>query len=240
MEQIKDLTVRMNLYQKLAKIRSIADAVKKDRSGYNYKYSDLEEILPKVTAGMNKYGVSLLPSVVPGTKRVYTQETRTTKFTKDGKPYEAVTTEWVFDADFVFTWVNDDNPEERINVDWNIVGAQSDPSQAFGSGLTYCTRYFLKTYFQIGETESDPDTYRSKQKAAEESENKKIAKEIIDSFDTKLKVFLTECDADKKAEVQAFIGKYVKGSEYRKITDPAIAAKLLSDFESKYLKGEDK
>ena len=71
-------------------------------------------------------------------------------------------------------------------------GSQSDPSQSIGSGLTYTERQFLTNYFQIATTEYDVDAYRSKQKAAEESENKAIAGEIINDFDTAVKRFLTD------------------------------------------------
>ena len=48
---------KLNLIQKLAKIRSIADVVSKDKKGYNYTYADITSILAKITAGMKKYGV---------------------------------------------------------------------------------------------------------------------------------------------------------------------------------------
>ena len=229
-------TKRLNLYERLAQIRRIADAVKREKSGYNYKYADIVEILAKVMAGMNKYGVSLIPRIVPGTQKVYTTQTVNTKFDKSGKPYDSTTTEWVYDAEAVFRWIVDDDPTEYEEVTWSIVGAQADPSQAFGSGITYCTRYFLTEYFQIAQTSEDPDAYRSKQKAAEEAEGKKIAKEIIDGFDAKLLVLLADSDDEKKQEIKKFISKYVKDASYKKITDPALASKLMNDFTEKYLK----
>lgn len=239
--QEKDTETRvMNLHERLAQIRKIADAVKKDKSGYNYKYSDIVEILAKVMAGMNKYGVSLLPRIVPGTQKVYTVKTEVTKFDKTGQPYTNITTEWVYDAEAVFRWVVDSNPDDFIEITWSIVGAQSDPSQAFGSGITYCTRYFLTEYFQIAQTSEDPDAYRSKQKAAEETEKKKLAKEIVSNFESKLLLYLADSTDEKKQEVKKFIARYVKDANYTKITDAALASKLLNDFTEKYLKGDNK
>lgn len=225
----------LSLIQKLSKIRSIADVVKKSKKGYNYSYSDITEILAKITAGMNKYGVSLIPSILSGSASV-TQHTATnTKFDKTGKPYDNTTTEMLVTAEMVFSWIDDDNPEDRIDVPWFIVGSQSDPSQAFGSGLTYCTRYFLCNYFQIAQTDSDVDAYRSKQKEAEKSEETAIAVEIVGQIDTMIKECLT-ANPDKSDEIKKFVSKYVKGANYLAIKDPAIAAKLLNDFKEKYFK----
>ena len=45
----------MNLIQKLAKIRKIADVAIRDKSGYNYTYADVSQILAKVKTGMEQY-----------------------------------------------------------------------------------------------------------------------------------------------------------------------------------------
>ena len=225
----------MNLYQKLAKIRAISDVVKKDKSGYNYKYSDVTEILAKITAGMKKYEVSLVPSVVPGTGTVEQLVTVETKFDKSGKPYEKTTTEQLVRADMVFRWVNDENPEEYIDVPWFVTGSQTDPSQAFGSGLTYCTRYFLCNYFQIAQTDQDVDTYRSKQKAAEDAEDRAIADGIIEEVDSLVKQYLSS-NQDQSESVKKFMTRYVKSANYKSIKEPRLASKLLNDFKEEYLK----
>lgn len=228
---------QMNLVQKLAKIRAISDVVSKEKRGYNYTYADITTILAKITAGMKKYGVSLIPQIVPGTSHVEQNVVTNTKFDKTGKAYDNTTTEMLVTADMVFRWINDENPDELIEVPWFVTGSQSDPSQAFGSGLTYCTRYFLCNYFQIAQSDSDVDAYRSKQKEAEESEDKAIAEEIIAQFDEKLKTFLAD-NPDKADEVKKFISKYAKNANYFAIKVPSLASKLLSEFQNKYMKGE--
>lgn len=132
-------TETLNLIQKLAKIRAISDVVAKEKRGYNYSYADITSILAKITAGMKKYGVSLIPQIVPGTSHVEQLVTSNTKFTKTGEAYEAKTSEMLVTADMVFKWVDDANPEDFIEVPWFVTGSQGDPSQALGSGLTYCT-----------------------------------------------------------------------------------------------------
>lgn len=229
----------LSLIKKLAKIRNISDVAQKNKQGYGYTYTDITEILANVTAGMKKYGVSLLPSIVPGTSKIEQVTTVNTKTDKQGRTYDKKDTEMLFSADMVYKWVNDDNPEEFIEIPWAVVGAQSDPSQSLGSGLTYCSRYFLTNYFQIAQSDLDVDAYRSKQKAAEASEDKAIAEAIIDQFDTILKQFLAD-NQDKKDEAKKFITKYVKNANYPAIKDPALASKLLEDFKNTYINKEEK
>lgn len=224
---------KLNLVQKLAKIRAMSDAVTKDKKGYNYTYADITDILAKVTAGMKKYDVSLIPMIVPGTASVEQNVVVNTKFDKTGKSYENKVTEMLFKADMVFKWIDDENPEDFIEVPWFVTGSQSDPSQAAGSALTYCTRYFLTSYFQIAQSNSDVDAYRSKQKEAEVSEDKAIAEEIIAQFDAKVKMFLAD-NPDKVDEVKKFISKYAKNANYFAIKEPNLAAKLLQDFKNTY------
>ena len=226
----------LNLIQKLAKIRAISDVVSKEKKGYNYTYADITTILANITAGMKKYGVSLIPSIVPGTTVVGQNVVVNTKFDKTGKAYDSTATEMLVRADMVFKWVNDEDPSDFIEVPWIVTGSQADPSQALGSGLTYCTRYFLCNYFQIAQADSDVDTYRSKQKAAEVSEDKAIAEGIIQNFDTILKQYLAD-NADKTDDVKKFIKKFAKDANYFAIKDPALASKLLDDFQNIYLKG---
>lgn len=226
---------QLNLVQKLAKIRAISDAVSKDKRGYNYKYADITSILAKVTAGMKKYNVSLMPGIVPGTADVQQSTIVNTKFDKTGKPYEQTSTEMLVNADMVFKWVNDDDPNDYIDVPWVVTGSQSDPSQALGSGLTYCTRYFLCNFFQIAQPETDVDEYRSKQKEAEKSEDKAIAEDIIGEFDKVVRQFLSD-NPDQSDEVKKFISKYAKGGNYFAIKEPALASNLLSSFNEKFIK----
>lgn len=226
----------LNLIQKLAKIRAISDVVAKEKRGYNYSYADITTILAKITAGMKKYGVSLIPQIVPGTANVEQSVSSTTKFTKTGEAYEAKTTEMLVTADMIFKWVDDENPEDYIEVPWFVTGSQGDPSQALGSGLTYCTRYFLCNYFQIAQADSDVDAYRSKQKEAESSEDRAIAEEIISQFDALVRTFLAD-NPGKSDEVKTFVKRYVKSGNYLSIKEPSLAADLLAKFNEKFIKG---
>ena len=132
----------LNLQQKLSKIRKMTEVIQKNRKGFNYKYTSIDEILARVTAGMNKYNVSLIPSIVPGSESIEPYTYCKTKFTKDGQQYEEKNNEFTAKAGIVYTWVNDDDPTDRIDVPWFIAGSQADPAQAVGSGLTYGLRQY--------------------------------------------------------------------------------------------------
>lgn len=224
---------QMNLLQKLSKIRAMAEVVEKEKKGYNYNYADITTILAKITTGMKKYGVSLIPQITPGTACVEKQTLTNTKTDRQGKTYDSTTTEMLVTADMIFRWINDDNPEEFIDVPWFVLGSQSDPSQAFGSALTYCTRYFLTSFFEIAQSDSDVDTYRSKQREAEAAEEKAITEDIIKHFDALTKEYISR-NEDRVELVKKFISKYVKNSNYFAIKDSRTAAKLLQDFKKEF------
>lgn len=224
------METKLNLYQKLAKIRKRVEVMQKDKSGYSYRYVSDAELLAKITGAMENNNVSLIPFVVPGTFHVepYT-------YIKTKKGVEETVNELLVNADMVYKWVNNDNPDEYIEVPWALVGHQSDASQSFGSALTYSYRYFLLKYFGVATPDDDPDAWRSKQKAAEAEEDKLLAEQIINTLDETVRTFLAD-NKDKAAEVKELMTKYVKDANYKKITEPALAQKLLEDFSNSFLK----
>ena len=228
----------LNLYQKLAKIRKTVEVVQKNKEGYGYSYVTDDELLSKITGRMDSLGVSLIPSVVPGSMRVEPYTYQKSKFDSKLKDYRTETVnEILVSADAMYTWVNDENPEEQIVVPWGIVGQQSDASQSFGSGLTYTYRYFLLKYFGVSTVEDDPDAWRSKQREAEETEAKLLAAGIIDQVDQKLKLFLSD-HPDQREAVLKIVTRYVRGGNYKQITEPALAAKLQQELENTIFKEE--
>jgi hypothetical protein len=230
MAETQSTSSELNLYQKLAKIRKQVEVMKKDTKAYGYKYVKVEEILAKITVFMDKLGISLLPGIVPGTTEVEQYSYKKTKVMQNGTVYEENVNEILVCADTTWTWVNNDNPEERIEVPWSMVGQQTDASQSFGSGLTYSFRYFLQQYFNIATSEDDPDNFRSKQKEAEAAEAKEIVKAIVDEIDTIIRAYLGK-HPEKKEEIGKLAAKHIKGGNYFNIKDVAAATKLLEDVQ---------
>lgn len=229
----------MNLYEKLAKIRQLCEVMSKNKSGYGYKYVSVDEILAKVTAGMKKYKVSLIPKVEAGTAVASPYTYTKTKATKSGEIYEEKVNEILVSGCVNYRWVNDEDPTEYIDVPWYMTGSQSDPSQAFGSAMTYSLRYFLMQYFQIAALDKeDPDQWRSAQKEAQNAEDKEIARNIIEIVHGKVgEVLATNPDA--KQEVTEIVKKYAKEkgratANYYAIEDPKVASALLEEIDNKY------
>ncbi len=224
-----------NIYQKLAKIRKLAEVLQRDKSGYGYTYVGIDSILAKVSTGMKQNKVSLIPQIVPGTFRVEPFEYVKTKYDKATKStIDSKEMEMIVHADMIFKWVNDENPEEFIEIPWVLAGSQADPSQSLGSALTYCSRYFLLQYFQIAQPEDDPDSYRSKQREAEEAEARAITDEILKEVDNCAKEFVAEAKDPEEAKktLLEVTSKYVKGGNYKRIDNPNLATKLLSEINS--------
>lgn len=222
----------LTLYQKLAKIRKLVDVVKKDKDGYKFKYADVNEILAKVKGGMEKYGISLIPEILSESATVSLQQ-QITKKVQAGSVVDFPTYEYLFSSDMTFTWVNDTNPDEKLTVPWHVVGSQADPSQAYGSALTYCTRYFLLNFFQIAQ-DNDVDEYRRKQREAHDAEEESQAAAIIKAFDTALKTYLSD-HQDKRDDLIAFVKRYTKDGKYQNIKEPILANKMMEDFRANFL-----
>ena len=229
----------LNIYQKLAKIRKQVEVIQKNKSGFNYKYVTDDELLAKITAFMDKYGLSLIPSIVQGTMQHELYHYLKTKYDKTSKQYyDEHNNEVIVSADMVFTWINNENPEEKVEVNWITIGQQADSSQAFGSGLTYSMRYFLLKFFNIATPDDDVDNWRSKQRAAEAAEDLAIAQQVIEELDKDVKAFLDK-NSDKVESVKGLMSKYVKNGNYFAITESVLATKLLSEFRETFIK-EDK
>lgn len=226
-----------NIYQKLAKIRKPVEVLQKNKSGYGYKYVTEDLILAKITGLMDKLGVSLVPTIIRGTTVVEPLHYTKTKSTKDGKVYEEQVNEVLVHADMEWVWINNDNPADRVIVPWMLVGSQNDASQAFGSGLSYSSRYFMLKYFNVATSDDDPDHWRAVQREAEDTENREISSKIIEKVHT-IVVSHLEKNPDDKADVTAIVKKYAveknkPSANYYAITDPNIASKLLEEIIAK-------
>ena len=222
----------MNIYEKLAEVRKLVEVMQRDARAYGYNYVKEEDLLAKITVGMNTYGLTLLPGICPGTTEVSPYTYTKTKTVKNGQTYDEHVNEILVSADMTYTWV-DNESGETIFVPWAMVGQQSDASQAFGSGLTYANRYFLLKYFQVATPNDDPDNWRSKQKEAEAEQDSMVCEAIIEQIDDATQAYLAAHKDDRK-NVHAFFSEYVDKGNYKKITDPVLAARVLENFQNKF------
>ena len=229
----------LNIYQKLAKIRKPVEVLQKNKSGYGYKYVTEDVILSKITGLMDKLGVSLVPNINRGTITVQPYSYTKTKSTNKGEIYEEHVNEILVQCDMEWHWINNENPEDRVIVPWAMVGQQTDASQAFGSGLSYASRYFMLKYFNVATSDDDPDHWRSAQKEAENTENREIASQIIEQVHSIVTSYL-ESHPDNKTEVINLVKKYAKtkggkaSANYYDIEDPIVASNLLNEVTAKF------
>ena len=230
----------MNLMEKIAVVRAgIGGVLKKSEDGYGYTYTPEQDILMSINKTMAEQHLTLYPSIVPQTMVVTPYSYKKTKYDKINKKfYEETCNEILVQADMVFTWIDNDNPEDRLEVPFALVGQQSDASQCFGSGLTYVNRYFLLKFFNIATTNDDPDKLKAEQaRRAAESKNREL-REIIDQIDALVNSKTTDSN---KAEIRKICemaidktGKDGKpDANYKKIKDINRATtllKTLNDF----------
>lgn len=224
---------KLNIHQKILKIADAAGVLRKTKEGFGYRYVPEEEIQAKVTANMQRLGVMLYCEITPGTLKVtpHTYE-KLDKKTKQVVPVNEI----IVSADTVYTWVNVDNPEDKLIIPWAFVGQMEDASMASGAGLTYFNRYFLMKTLQLATTEADPDNYRSKQKEAESYEDDKKKKEELEALN-KAKTEVKNMGSElinagiSKETVMDIVGKHNNGNKNpSSITSVDICDAILKEF----------
>lgn len=226
---------QMNVYEKLLKIADMAGVLQKNKSGYNYKYVTEDEIQAKITAGMKKYHVMLLPSIRPDTLKVSPHQY--VKFDKKLKQ-DVNVNEVIVSCEVEYTWTNADKPEETIRCGWAYVGQMEDAAQALGAGMTYGNRYYLMKALQMATTEDDPDNYRSKQKEAEnfeELQQKKEEREKLKAAIAEVTALGSELMTEKygktKTEIQTIVAELNNGNgNPNSIENIEIAEQVKSKF----------
>ena len=150
-----------------------------------------------------------------------------------GGTYTEKVHEIIVSSDMTWTWVDNDDPESRIVVPWAMVGSQTDASQAFGSGLTYSSRYFLLKYFNIATSNDDPDSFRTKQKEAEAEADRMILEKIVEETDGFINGYLDRHPGDEsKARVKEIAARYARNGNYFNIKEPLVASALLEELKA--------
>jgi len=219
---------KLNLMQRLAKIRQSVDVLNKSEKGYGYNYVPEEEILARIKTGMEEYGISLYPSIVPGTMTANPFTYDKTRVTKGGQAYDEHVNEVLVKADEAYTWVVDETGES-LAVPWGLVGQQSDGAQAFGSGLTYSNRYFLLKFFNSATTDDDPDNWRRKKQDAADEAERLAVEAIIEEIDKFARSYI-QAHPERSTKVAAVAKKYAKDGDYTEIKEPILAGKLLDEL----------
>lgn len=137
----------MNLQQKIVEVRKVAEGFSKDKKGYDYTYVTGNQILAKIKDKMNELNLLLMPETKVGEWTTYDYKTASGK----------EKTDFIVSGEMSYTWIDGDNPEDRLTVSWAYYGQQDDISKAYGSALTYSERYFWLKALGLPTDEDDPD-----------------------------------------------------------------------------------
>lgn len=232
----------MNLWQKLAKVRDIADVVAKNKSGYGYRYVSEDEVLAVVKAGLSKYHISIYPMLDQENFSVELRE-----FIK--KKYDKASQNWIDDPQseycvrgrINYMIVNDDKPEEQYVVPWVLVGSQTDDAQAFGAALTYANRYFYMKFFGVATPDADPDEWKRKKNEAANAEESAAVTAMIKQIEALLNSGVTE---QNKTEISNVIKKHLKvdgkpSANYLKIQTLEDAQAVYTAIKAYLAKGQE-
>jgi len=138
----------MNLYQKIIEVRKVANGFKKDAKSFNYDYVSGNQILGKMKDKMNELGLILIPSIKSSGSQQYDY------LDKYGKEK----TDFITNGEMMYTWLDAEKPEDKLEIQWAFYGQQDDISKSFGSALTYAERYFLLKFFGLPTDCDDPDS----------------------------------------------------------------------------------
>ena len=148
----------MNIYQKLIEVRKLVDFLQKDTQGYQYKYVSGSSVLNAIRPKMDEIGLLLTTDITEEKQDRYQYDG------KDSKGSFKVIIQFVTKIKMRMTWINADEPEERVTIDWLSSGEDEDPAKANGKAHTYGERYFLLKFFNIPTDNEDPDAHQKKNK----------------------------------------------------------------------------
>ena len=196
-----------NIHQKIQIVREAVPVLQDDKTGHGYTYVSEESILSRIKGVMQKLNISVVPSVVPGTWRFEPYTYVKKKLDKAGNQVEEVVREFLFTAEMVYTWINNDDPNDTYPVVWPAGDNHSSMAQSMGSALTYSNRYFLLKFFNVATSADDPDALL--RNIAAGAADEAALKEMIGKIDAAVKKIPAD-QADKKKAAAAAIAPIVQ------------------------------
>lgn len=150
----------MNIYQKLAQVRkSIPVLYKKYSDSLKAKVMSSEDLLQEINEHINNAGLFLITEQIeePVVIRYTEDKEKWDNYAKKQISYKSTTYE--ASVKLKYTWINIDNPEEKLSLNWfcTAINQQGDPAKSIGAALTYSEKYFLLKFFNIETSKDDPD-----------------------------------------------------------------------------------
>lgn len=143
---------KMNVYQRLAEVRKAVPYLKKEQKGSQYQYVGSADVLGALHEKINEVGLVLIPEIV---------EHKVTIFERINSKGN-VSNEYLTELDMTMTWVNIDEPKDKISVKWYAQGIDLAGEKGVGKALTYGEKYYLLKVFNIATDKDDPDAFQEK------------------------------------------------------------------------------
>ena len=144
------MSEKMNIQQKLVEVRKSIHGFNKDTKGFGFDYVSGSQILRAIKDKMDELGVLLIPRVDYDTLHWEKHEYTTKKGEKK--------LDFIITMKMKYTWVNAEDPEDKIEIDWICIGQQTDDiAKAVGTAMTYNERYFLLKFLGLPTDEDDAD-----------------------------------------------------------------------------------
>ncbi|GIN13152.1 single-stranded DNA-binding protein [Shouchella clausii] len=171
----------MNIYQKLVEVRKVVPYLQKSQQGQQYKYVGSSQVLAAVREKMDELQLLLIPSITDKTLHQSSIE-----LFKEGNehPFKRTTT-YFTEIEMKMTWVNAENPEEKIEVPWYAQGVDIAGEKGVGKALTYGEKYFLLKQFNISTDSDDPDAFQEKMEQSKpKTKPEKPSQQLLDNIKT--------------------------------------------------------
>ncbi len=167
----------MNIYQKLLEVRKAIPYLQKESQGHQYQYVGSSQVLAAVRQQLDDLGLYLETRVKSHNVREETTEN------KDKYGNLKKTTTYFTELDIEYTWVNVDNPDEKITIPFYGQGVDKAGEKGVGKALTYAEKYFMLKQFNIATDQDDPDRFQEKSETYRAPEP--ITNEQAESIKTK-------------------------------------------------------
>ena len=207
------MSEKMNIQQKLVEVRKSIHGFNKDTKGFGFEYVSGSQILRAIKGKMDELGVLLIPRVYYDTLSWEKHEYTTKKGEKK--------LDFIITMKMKYTWVNAEDPEDKIEIDWVCIGQQTDDiAKAVGTAMTYNERYFLLKFLGLPTDEDDADF--NKEAYYNKNNNKTHTLNIENKWtnkDTNTKI-LSEAQIDRLYKIA-----YSKGI-LREVVDEQVLKKM--------------
>jgi hypothetical protein len=190
----------INIYMKLVEVRKTVKYLQKSNEGHQYKYVSSSQVLDAVREKMDELNLLLMVEVVNKNLIIDTVE-NVDKYNNTKR-----TSTYFTELDLKYTWVNAENPQEKIEIPFYAQGVDIAGEKGVGKALTYAEKYFLLKQFNISTDKDDPDSHQKKSEGNEGDQNQNNQQQRKQYDDQKKQ---QKAQSNNKAASEAQI-KYVK------------------------------